>query len=184
MKLVALIGSIRKNSYNHQIANFVKKRYEESVEIEKLNITDLPYFDQDIEEHPPETVKQFKHHVKQADGVLIFTPEYNHSVPGVLKNALDWLSRVDRVLTGKPVLIIGASMGMLGTVRCQMHLRQILAAPGLSAKVLPGNEVLIGNVHEKLDRDGHLTDESTVQFLDKVVENYLQFSKQMIREQN
>lgn len=178
MEIVALVGSVRTDSYNNQIAEFMKTRYKDKLKIELLEIRHLPYFDQDEEEDPPASVKDFKHKIKNSDGVLIVTPEYNHSVPGMLKNALDWVSRVDKVMTGKPVFIAGASMGQLGTVRCQMHLRQILAAPGVAAKVLPGNEVLIGMVQNKLDAKGNIVDEPTVAFLDSVVDQYLAFSSE------
>jgi chromate reductase len=169
-KVVALVGSVRKESYNLKIVEFIKARYKNVLDIEILNIKELPYFDQDLELDPPSVVKHFKKAVADADAVLIGTPEYNHSVPGVLKNAIDWLSRVDKVMIKKPTMIVGATTGMLGTIRAQMHLRQILAS--VSASVLPGNEVLINFVDKKLDNSGNLTDESTVSFLDKVVSEF------------
>ncbi|MDQ0338363.1 NAD(P)H-dependent FMN reductase [Caldalkalibacillus uzonensis] len=175
MDVAAIIGSLRKESYNKKVVEFMQSRYERKMEIEILHIRDLPHFDQDVEEDPPQQVKVFKQRVAAADAILIATPEYNHSVPGVLKNALDWLSRVDKVLTGKPVLLIGSTPGMLGTVRAQIHLRQILASPGLSAKVLPGNEVLINFVHEKLDDHGRLVHQQTISFLDDVVNRFIDF---------
>ncbi|MFC4736095.1 NADPH-dependent FMN reductase [Bacillus daqingensis] len=177
MKTTVLVGSIRKNSYNRKIADFMKKRYGDTFQMDMPDLVNLPYFDQDAEESPAEEVTAFKQQIKDSDAVIIVTPEYNHSVPGMLKNALDWLSRVDKVLTGKPVLIVGASPGFLGTVRCQMHLRQILAAPGMSARVLPGNEVFIGGVHQKLAEDGSITDTGTVDFLDTVMKNFETFAK-------
>lgn len=90
-----------------------------------------------------------------ADAVLWVTPEYNYSIPSVLKNAIDWLSRGEKVLVGKPSWIVGASMGTLGTVRAQEHLRDILFSPGVSSPLLPGNEVYVGTVHEKIDDSGH-----------------------------
>jgi len=182
VNIVTLVGSARKDSYNRSIANYIQKRYEELLTVELVDIKDLPHFDQDQEEDPPAKVKEFKKKIKDSDGVLIVTPEYNHSVPGMLKNAIDWTSRVDHVMTGKPVLIIGSSPGMLGTVRCQLHLRQILAAPGVSAKVLPGNEVFIGMVHEKLDDQGSITDEPTIKFLDMVLHNFIKFQKEIINK--
>lgn len=182
MKIAGLVGSVRKDSYNNQIAGYLKKRYAEPLEIEYLNIKELPYFDQDQENSPPEIAKKFKESVAGADACLIVTPEYNHSVPGVLKNAIDWLSRGEKVIVGKPVLIIGASTGFLGTVRCQIHLRQILASPGLAAKVLPGNEVFIGMVHEKLDERGNLIDVSTINFIDTVIENFKIFVEETNRD--
>lgn len=180
MKVAGLVGSLRKGSFNQQIANFIQNRYKDEMDIEYLNIENLPFFNQDQEENPPEVVKIFKKSILESDAVLIVTPEYNHSVPGILKNALDWLSRVDKVLTGKPVLIVGATTGMLGTVRCQIHLRQILASPGLSAKVLPGNEVLIGLVHQKLDENGKLIDEPTIAFIDATIANFKAFVLEIV----
>ena len=89
-------------------------------------------YDQDIENNPPSVVTEFKGKVANADAVLWVTPEYNGTVPGVLVNAIDWLSRVDKVMIGKPSWIMGASMGNLGTVKAQMHLRDILFSPGIS----------------------------------------------------
>ncbi|SDN89668.1 NADPH-dependent FMN reductase [Alkalicoccus daliensis] len=175
MKLAALIGSVRKDSFNRKIADFIGERYQSDFTLEKLGIQELPYFDQDQETDPPESVRTFKQKVKDADAILIVTPEYNHSVPGILKNAIDWVSRIDLVMAGKPVLMIGASPGFLGTVRCQLHLKQILAAPGVSALVLPGNEVFIGEVHKKMDDTGKITDEGTVEFLDGVMKNFKTF---------
>lgn len=175
MKVAGLIGSVRSGSYNNLVANYIQKEYKDKMEIDFLNIKELPFFDQELEEDPPEIVKNIKDSIANSDAVLLVTPEYNHSVPGLLKNALDWFSRGEKVMVGKPVIIVGATTGVLGTVRCQIHLRQILASPGLAAKVLPGNEVLIGKVHEKLDTNGNLTDEPTKDFLNTVVENFTKF---------
>ena len=181
MKVVALVGSIRKESYNQKLAKYIQKRYQEKFELEILNIRDLPFFDQDTENDPPIVVKEFKNKVAHADAVLWVTPEYNGTVPGVLVNAIDWLSRVDKVLIGKPSWIVGASMGNLGTVKAQMHLRDILFAPGVSSPLLPGNEVYVGAVHEKIDQEGNLTHEPTVKFLDMVADNFIAWFNQLNR---
>ena len=93
-------------------------------------------YNQDIEEDAPQEVVDFKLKVKEADAVLWVTPEYNATIPGVLGNAIDWLSRVDKVMIGKPSLIMGASMGILGSVKAQIHLRDILFAGGLKSPLL------------------------------------------------
>jgi len=173
MKVVAIVGSIRKESYNLKLAQYIQKRYQEKFDLEILNLRELPFYDQDIELDPPAAVTEFKNKVANADAVLWVTPEYNATVPGVLVNAIDWLSRVEKVMIGKPSWIVGASMGNLGTVKAQLHLREILFAMGLSSPLLPGNEVYIGAVHEKIDESGNLTDEATVQFLDNVVNNFV-----------
>lgn len=177
MKIVALVGSNRKESYNQKLTKFIQKRYQEKVEIEILPIADLPMYNQDDELTPPAVVTDIKSKVAKSDGILIATPEYNHTISGVLKNALDWFSRVDKVMVGKPVMIVGASGGALGTVRAQMHLRQILNSPGIAALTLPGNEVFVGAVQEKIDETGNLTHEPTIQFLDGVVDNFIEWVK-------
>jgi chromate reductase, NAD(P)H dehydrogenase (quinone) len=177
VKIAALVGSNRKDSFNKKIALYMQKRYRAIVEIEILPIEKLPMYNQDDELTPPEIVTEIKKKVADSDGVLFVTPEYNHSIPAFLKNAIDWFSRVDKVMADKPVMIVGGSPGVLGTARAQMHLRQILNSPGISALTLPGNEVFIGAVHEKLDESGSLVHEPTVQFIDTVVDNYINWTK-------
>ncbi|OAO79762.1 NADPH:quinone oxidoreductase [Geobacillus stearothermophilus] len=180
MNIVALVGSLRKDSYNRKLAEFMRERYKDKFQLDIADIGALPHYNQDDELDPPEVVAAFKRQVADVDGVLIVTPEYNWSVPGVLKNALDWLSRVDKVLVNKPVMIVGVSTGMMGTIRAQLHLRQILQSPGLAAKVLPpaGNEVLINFVNQKFDESGQLTDAATIQLLDQVIERFVQWIAQ------
>ncbi|WP_342540673.1 NAD(P)H-dependent oxidoreductase [Heyndrickxia sp. FSL K6-6286] len=178
MKIVAIVGSIRKESYNLKLAKYIQTRYAERFELEILNIKDLPHYDQDIEMNPPEVVTEFKGKVAEADAVLWVTPEFNYSIPGVLKNAIDWLSRVEKVMIGKPSWIMGATMGALGTVRAQQHLRDILFCPGVGSPLLPGNEVYVGAVHEKIDESGNLTHEPTVKFIDLVVDNFINWMNQ------
>jgi len=173
MKVVAIVGSIRKESYNLKLAKFIQQRYKDRFELEILSLRELPFYDQDIENDPPAAVTQFKGKVAAADAVLWVVPEYNGTIPGVLGNAIDWMSRVDKVLNGKPSWIVGASMGILGTVKAQIHLRAILFSQGVGSPLLPGNEVYIGAVHEKIDAAGHLTHEPTVKFLDTVVDNFI-----------
>jgi chromate reductase, NAD(P)H dehydrogenase (quinone) len=177
LKIVALVGSNRKESSNKKLAVFMQNRYQMTVEIEILPIEKLPMYNQDDELTPPEIVTEIKKKVADSDGVLFVTPEYNHSIPAFLKNAIDWFSRVDKVMVNKPVMIVGSSPGALGTARAQMHLRQILNSPGISALTLPGNEVFIGAVHEKLDESGNLVHEPTVQFMDTVMDNYMKWIK-------
>ncbi len=177
MKVVAIVGSIRKESYNLMLAQYIEKKYSNQFDLEILRLNDIPMYNQDTENEPPQSVIDFKQKVKEADAVLWVTPEYNASIPGVLGNAIDWLSRVDQVIIGKPSLIMGASMGNLGTVKAQGHLRDILFAPGLGSPVLQRNEVYVGAAHNKFDSNGNLTDESTVKFLDSVIENFVEWMK-------
>jgi chromate reductase, NAD(P)H dehydrogenase (quinone) len=180
MNIVTIVGSLRKDSYNMQLAHTMQERYKDKLDMIIADIRSLPHFDQDEENHPPQPVKEFKEAISKADGVIMITPEYNWSVPGALKNALDWASRVDKVFIGKPVMAMGATPGMLGTVRAQLHLREILASPGIQAKILPpgGNEVLVGLAHQKFDEQSHrLVDEGTLSFLDSKIDTFIDFVK-------
>ncbi len=179
MKIVTIVGSLRKDSYNKRIALFMQERYKDKLDMDILYLNDLPLFDQDIEKDPPEAVKRFKAKIMEAEGVLIVSPEYNHAVPGALKNALDWCSRGERVFVKKPVFMVGASDGNVGTARMQGQLHQILNAPGVAALTLPGNHVLIHNVQNDFDESGNYHNERTIKYLDKVVSNFIDWSKQI-----
>ncbi len=178
MNIVAIVGSVRKESFNMQLAKTMQERYQDKLSIEIADIRSLPYFDQDEENNPPQVVKVFKDAIANADGVIIITPEYNWSISGVLKNALDWASRVEKVFIDKPVFALGATAGTMGTIRAQLHLRDILAS--MQAKLLPpsGTEVLINFAQQKFDAEtGRLVDENTLNFLDGTVNKYIEFIK-------
>ncbi|MEK5040255.1 NADPH-dependent FMN reductase [Sporosarcina sp. FSL K6-3457] len=179
MKIVALVGSLRKGSFNMQLVKTIEQRYSHLFELEIADIGILPHYNEDDEKNPAEVVKQFKQQIAEADAVIISTPEFNWSVPGVLQNALDWTSRVERPLVGKPVLPMGASQGVLGTVRAQLHLRQVLMSMGVNAKIMPpaGNEIFIGAAGQKFT-DGELTDEATLAFVDAVIDKFVAFAKE------
>ncbi|MBS4201602.1 NAD(P)H-dependent oxidoreductase [Bacillus sp. FJAT-49732] len=175
MNIVAIIGSNRKESYNKKITTFLQERYQDKLNIEILPIEKMPIYSEDEEFNPITEVKEIKNKISECDGIIIATPEYNHSIPGILKNAIDWFSRVDTVMVNKPVMIFGCSTGTLGTVRAQIHLRQILHSPGISALTLPGNEVYISSVSEKVDKSGKLIHEPTILFLDRVMKNFVEW---------
>jgi len=177
MKVVAIVGSIRKESLNLQLAKHIQTRYDEKFELEILDLKPIPMYNQDIELDAPQEVLDFKAKVKAADAVLWLTPEYNSTIPGVLGNAIDWMSRVDKVLNGKPSMIMGASMGAMGTVKAQMHLRDILFASGLNSPLLPMNEVYVGAAHTKFNDNGELTDQATIEFIDTVIVNFQEWMK-------
>ncbi|AIF42419.1 NADPH-dependent FMN reductase [Virgibacillus sp. SK37] len=179
MKIVAMVGSNRKDSYNMKLTSFMQERYKDKLDIEILPIGQLPFYNQDDELNPSDIVEDIREKIRNSDGILFATPEYNASISGVLKNAIDWFSRVDKVMVNKPAMIVGASMGRLGTVKAQMHLRQILNAPGVGTITLPGNEVYVGAVHEKIDENGNLTDEQTAQFIDSVMDNFVHWIEKM-----
>ncbi|WDL95498.1 NADPH-dependent FMN reductase [Alicyclobacillus sp. ALC3] len=177
MEFAVLNGSLRSKSYNQALIDTMDERYRDKFQLKQLSMAQLPYFNQDQELNPPEVVQQFKGHLRMADAIVMATPEFNWSIPGILKNALDWASRGELVLVNKPALIVGASTGMIGTLRAQLHLRQVLSAPGLSCRTLPpgGNEVLVTFAEQKFDVSGRLTDPATLAFLDSVVEKFLAF---------
>ncbi|AXH99289.1 NAD(P)H-dependent oxidoreductase [Sporosarcina sp. PTS2304] len=178
IKVKAIIGSTSSTSYNLKLVEFMAKRYKEQLDITPVRINDLEMFSVDIESEPPASVQAFKDDVKDSDAVMFATPEYNFSIPGSMKNAVDWLSRGgDFTLHGKTGFIIGSSMGVFGSVRAQIHLREILSNPALAPILLPGNEVYIGAIHTKLNEEGDLTDEPTIAFLDTVVTNFVEFHK-------
>jgi NAD(P)H-dependent FMN reductase len=179
IKVAAIIGSVRKDSNNLKLVEYMKKRYADKMEIEPVLISEIPMYNPDVEETPPQEVVDFRNKIKSADAVLFAVAEYNFSIPGSLKNAIDWLSRGGFVLRDKPAFIVGSSMGVLGSVRAQIHLREILSNPSLSPFLLPNNEVYIGSIHEKLNSENEMTDSGTRGFLDQVVENFVSFYNRM-----
>ncbi|MCR1897542.1 NAD(P)H-dependent oxidoreductase [Irregularibacter muris] len=179
MNVVAIVGSISEKSQNKKLANFMKKHYQDKLSIDVLYLNDIPMYNEDNELDPPKEVVDIKEKIKKSEGIIIVTPEYNHSIPGVLKNALDWFSRVDRVMAHKPTMIVGASYGALGTVKAQMHLRQILNSGGIATLTLPENEVFIGSIQDKMDDQGNLTHKPTLEFLDSVVDNFIKWSEKV-----
>jgi chromate reductase len=161
IRVLGFAGSLRKASYNKALLRAALELMPEDAELETFDLEGIPPFNQDLESRPTTRVKEFKSKIKAADAVLIATPEYNYSVPGVLKNAIDWASRPygDNALAGKPVAIMGASIGMLGTARAQYHLRQTCVF--LDMHPLNQPEVLVPAVQDKVDPSGCITDEKT-----------------------
>ncbi|HTR96712.1 MAG TPA: NAD(P)H-dependent oxidoreductase [Candidatus Acidoferrales bacterium] len=159
--VIGIAGSLRKASYNRTLLAAAVELAPPGLAIEPASIAGIPLFDGDVEAAGiPASVLALKERVRRADGLLLVTPEYNYSVPGVLKNAIDWLSRKpDQPFAGKPAAIMGASNGRFGTVRSQQHLRAVAAAVGLI--VLPTPEVMVSNAGETIDAAGRLTDEVT-----------------------
>ena len=159
-RILGLSGSLRKASYNRALIRAAIDIAPPEMEIQQYYLDDLPLFSQDLEEGgDPEPVQTFKSKIRAADGLLIATPEYQYSVTGVLKNAIDWASRPpsDAPLDGKPVAMMGASPGRVGTARSHMHLRQILSYNEMDIVLRP--EVLVARAADKFDDDGNLADE-------------------------
>ena len=168
--ILGFAGSLRKASLNKMALNAAVKLAPENAKIEVFDLEGIPPFNQDFELDPPEKVKEFKARIRAADAILIVTPEYNYSIPGVLKNAIDWVSRPrgDNALKEKPVAVMGASIGMLGTARAQYHLRQTFIFLQMHPVNLP--EVMIPFAHQKFDENGNLNDD----FSKKVIADLLQ----------
>lgn len=162
LTFLGIAGSLRALSFNRGLIRAAVEVAPTGIEVIPYDLAELPMFNADIEaEGDPPAVANFKRAIANSDALLIATPEYNHCVPGVLKNAVDWASRPARqsVLTEKPVAIMGASTGRGGTARAQAHLRDGLAYT--NGLVLPLPEVLVGLAHERFDETGRLTDEGT-----------------------
>lgn len=159
MKVLAIPGSLRRGSYNKALACNARDLAPKGIEVEIFDLEGIPPFNQDLEKTPPDRVIAFKEEIRSADALLLCTPEYNYSVPGVLKNAIDWASRPfeESPFEGKPVAIAGASTGSMGTSRAQYHLRQICVGLGMHALVYP--ELFISNADKKFSADGRMTEE-------------------------
>jgi len=157
--ILGFAGSLRKKSYNKSLLRIAAELCPKDAKLEIFDLEGIPPFNQDLESQPPERVPEFKKRIRAADAILIATPEYNYSIPGVLKNAIDWASRPykDNSLEGKPVAIMGASIGMIGTARAQYHLRQCFVF--LNMHPLNKPEVMISYAPEKFDENGNLKDE-------------------------
>lgn len=168
--ILGIAGSLRKKSFNRAALRAAQEVAPEDARIEIFELNGIPPFDQDDEGHPPEKVVQFKERIRAADAILIVTPEYNYSVPGVLKNAIDWASRPygDNAWDGKPVAVMGASIGSLGTARAQYHLRQSFVFLNMYPMNQP--EVMIGNAASRFDEQGNLTDQDTRDRIRKLLE--------------
>lgn len=179
MDIVTMVGSLRKDSYNKQLANTMQERYQDKLNMSISDIGSLPFYNQDHENDPPQNVKEFKDSISNSHGVIMITPEYNWSIPGVLKNAIDWASRVDKVFINKPVMVLGTSIGRIGTLRAQIHLRQILSAPGIQARVLPpGNHELLISFAEENFANGTFIDRETLTMLDRNVDAFIHLIKE------
>ena len=173
MNIIGISGSLRAGSYNHGLLEAFKNALPEDVEMEIVSIGALPHFNADLESDFPPEAQALKDTVADADAVIIATPEYNRSIPGVLKNAIDWLSRPygENSFAGKPVLVVGASPGGIGTALAQYHLKQVLLH--LDAHVMGQPEFFVGGAAEKFDANGTLTDEDTKQRISAAIRTLL-----------
>lgn len=163
--IVGIAGSLRRQSFNAALLRAAMELAPDRMSITPAAIGDLPLYDDDLRasDYPP-AVEALVKAMQAADGLLFVTPEYNRSIPGVLKNAIDWASRrPDHPFKGKPVAIMGASRGVLGTIMANHHLRQILVY--LDARTVGGPEVLVGDSPNRFDADLKLVHEPTREFV-------------------
>lgn len=171
IKVLGLAGSLRAGSYNRAVLKAAKGLVPAEMEIEIFDrLGDIPLFNEDKENDPPEAVTALKNKIQAADALLFVTPEYNYSLPGVLKNAIDWVSRPygRNAFDGKPAAIMGASIGLFGTARAQYHLRQMFVFLNMPALTRP--EVMISLAQEKIDGRGNITDEKTKEKIKELLE--------------
>lgn len=178
IKILAIVGSLRKDSYNLQLAMAAKKELGERAELEILEYSDVPFMNQDIEFPAPPAVSRVRNAVKSADGIWFFTPEYNHSFPGVLKNLLDWLSRPiserePQVLAGKPAAVSGITPGMSGTGIAQDHLVTLISFLNMNVMNVP--RLCIPNAMQQLNEKGDLELSSSGKFLTTQTDAFLSF---------
>lgn len=161
LHILGISGSLRKKSLNSAALRVAQQQLPDGVTMETFDLSSIPLYNDDVREQGfPEPVQQLRIKIASADAVLFVSPEYNYSIPGVLKNAIDWASRPpNQPFDGKPIAIMGASPGVIGTARCQYHLRQVFVF--LNGMVMNRPEVMIGSAMKKFDDLGNLTDDAT-----------------------
>jgi chromate reductase len=179
--ILGIAGSLRQASYNRAALRAAAQLVPEGARLDTFDLAGIPPFNQDEEANLPSRVVELKRSIRAADAILLVTPEYNYSIPGVLKNAIDWASRPygDNSWDGKPVAVMGASLGPLGTARAQYHLRQVFVFLNMHAVNKP--EVMISNAAERFDEQGNLKDENTRKHIRKLLENLVEWAQQLDR---
>ena len=176
-KILGINGSLRKQSFNRMALQAAQKLVPADTTLDIYELDGIPLFNQDEEKNPVPAVTKFKAAIRAADAILFATPEYNYSIPGVLKNAIDQAARPygDSAWAGKPAAIIGASVGVLGTARAQYHLRQTFVFLNMNDVKQP--EVLIRECANKFDAQGNLTDDTAKKLIGTLLENLVALSK-------
>lgn len=184
LKILGLCGSLRQGSYNQAALRVAQELAPAAgMIIESADISELPLYDEDVRAQGfPAPVERLRKQIREADGLLFVTPEYNYSIPGVLKNAIDWASRPpEQPFADKPAAVMGASPGALGTARAQYHLRQSLVF--LNVHVLNAPEVMIASAHERFDAQGRLTHEPTREFMAKLLDALAAWTRRLMPSQ-
>ena len=175
MKILAFAGTDADFSYNRLLLRFMKKHFKQMADIEIYEVGKLPPFSVDTPLSEQTEVWKLKQKVKEADGLVFATPEYDHGIPAVLKSAMEWLSYRTKVLSDKPAMIVGVAYGRQASARSQVQMRQILISPDCNTNLLPGNEVLIGNVRNTFAKDGRLIDQKAIDQLEKSFEHFIEY---------
>lgn len=183
IKILGIAGSLRKESYNRFALKAAQELAPDDAVLNLIELHGIPVFNQDNEMALPATVLEFERRILAADAILFATPEYNYSVPGGLKNAIDWASRPygKSAWLGKPAAVMGASVGSLGTARAQYHLRQILVT--LDIPVVNQPEVMLSNAEKRFDQSGRLTDEPARELIQALLNALLLLVKKQPGEQ-
>jgi chromate reductase len=179
LTILGIAGSLRKDSFNRGLLRAAHKLTPEGVTIEDFDLEGIPLYNQDEDGNPPALVTEFKARIRAADAILFATPEYNYSIPGVLKNAIDWASRPygDSAWDGKPVALMGATSGLQGTARAQYHLRQCFVF--LNMYPLNRPEVMIGGASQKFDAAGNLTDEKAQELIGRLLAALAEWTRKL-----
>ncbi|HVR23548.1 MAG TPA: NAD(P)H-dependent oxidoreductase [Candidatus Polarisedimenticolia bacterium] len=179
VRILGLAGSFRRGSYNQAALCAAKLLVPENSEIDLFPLDEIPMFNEDDEKRPPASVVELKKRIRSADAVLIVTPEYNYSIPGLLKNAIDWASRPhgDSAWSGKSAAIMGASLGAIGTARAQHHLRQIFVA--LNVFLLNKPEVVIADAAHRFNEDGNLIHDPTKQLIQELLQSLVDWTRRI-----
>ena len=183
IRILGIAGSLRRESYNRGALRAAQQLVPKGATLDIFELDGLPGFSQDQEQTPPEKVVELKRRIREADAILFVTPEYNYSIPGVLKNAIDWASRPygESAWDGKPAAIMGASIGNIATARAQYHLRQMMVFLNMFPINQP--EEMIGNASDRFDAQGNLTDEETKEYIRKLLQNLLDWTRRIQQPQ-
>ncbi len=179
IKLLGIAASLRKTSTNRGALRAAAELLPEGAEMEIFELNDIPPYNEDNEADPPAIVAEFKKKIREADAIVFATPEYNYTVSGVLKNAIDWASRPygDSAWEGKPAAIMGVSGGAIATARAQYDLRKSMVF--LNMHPLNRPEVMIGNSGKKFDADGNLTDDATKEIIEKQMKALVDLTRRL-----
>jgi chromate reductase len=177
--ILGIAGSLRRASYNRSALRAASQLLPPGAALDTFELDGIPGFNEDEEQNPPARVVELKKRIRAANAVLFVTPEYNYSVPGVLKNAIDWASRPygDSAWSGKAAAVMGASVGSIGTARAQYHLRQMFVFLNMHAVNQP--EVMIGNASERFDANGNLADETSRELIRRLLANLVDWARRV-----